>query len=357
MSKESQEEIKIFTCENCGANMVFDIKSQALKCPYCNTEKELIAEGKVQEYDFSTIRPSSEKASWSHDVEIMSCKNCGAEIVIDSHTTALHCSYCGSSNILKTKQSAGIKPEAILPFKIEKQQAMEELSKWMKYRWLAPNNLKNLYQSDKLQGIYIPYWTYDAMTSSRYRAYGGRYHYEMREINGKKERIQKVHWHPVSGHLHHFFDDVLINASHHYTDTLMNKVEPFNTDRLIPYRSEYLSGYMAEHYSLGVQEGFSMAKHKMEHTLEETARFEILQHYDTVRDIRLQTCYDQMTFKHVLLPIWTANYQYNGKDYRYIINGETGRIHGTYPYSWVKITLLTLLGMILIYFIFIYFNY
>ena len=161
MSEEKQEDIQVFTCENCGGNMVFDIKSQALKCPYCETEVAIDHEGEVHEYDFSNVSTLEEKSNWNEDVEVITCESCGAETVVDKHITALHCSYCGSSHVLKTKQSAGIKPEAILPFKIEKHQAMEELSKWVKYRWLAPNDLKLLYQSDKLQAVYVPYWTYE----------------------------------------------------------------------------------------------------------------------------------------------------------------------------------------------------
>ncbi len=356
MSEEKQEDIQVFTCENCGGNMVFDIKSQALKCPYCETEVAIDHEGEVHEYDFSNVSTLEEKSNWNEDVEVITCESCGAETVVDKHITALHCSYCGSSHVLKTKQSAGIKPEAILPFKIEKHQALEELSKWVKYRWLAPNDLKLLYQSDKLQAVYVPYWTYDANTSSTYTARGGRYYYETREINGKKEQVQKVRWYPVSGQLHQFFDDILVNASHHYSNTIMCGVEPFNTDRVEPYQSEYISGYMAERYSLSVQEGFTFAKQKINRELEEAARLEVLRYYDTVSGIHVQTHYDHVTFKHVLLPIWTTTYDYKGKQYQYIINGETGRIHGTYPYSWVKITILIILGIIAIYFIFVYFN-
>lgn len=356
MSEAKHEEIEVFTCENCGGNMVFDIKTQSLKCPYCETQVAIQAEGEVQEYDFSFVKDLEEQSTWNDEVEVISCESCGAETVVDKHVTALHCSYCGSSHVLKTKQSAGIKPEGILPFKLEKHQAMEELAKWMKYRWLAPNDLKLLYQSDKLQAIYVPYWTYDANTFSTYTARGGRYYFETREINGKKEQVQKVRWYPVSGQIHQFFDDVLVNASHNYNDNIMRGVELFNTDRLQPYQSEYISGYMAERYRLGVTEGFTHAKQKMYQELEEAVRQDVLRRFDTVSGINLHTYFDDVKFKHVLLPIWTATYDYKGKQYQYIINGETGQIHGTYPYSWIKISLLIILGLIAIWFIFVYCN-
>lgn len=356
MSDQNTKDVEVYLCENCGGNLVFDIQSQSLKCPYCETVVQIDQSGEVKEYDFSHVFKLEEQSEWNADVEVIRCESCGAETVVDKHVTALHCSYCGSSHVLKTKQSAGIKPEGVLPFKIDKHQAMDEMGKWMKRRWLAPNDLKLLYQSDKLQAVYIPYWTYDARVYCTYTGRGGRYYYETREVNGKKETIQKIRWYPVSGHLNEFFDDVLVNASAHYSDHIMSGVEPYNTDRVQPYKAEYLSGYLAERYQLGVKEGFRTAQHKIEHELENQAHNEILRRFDTASGICIHSQYDDVTFKHVLLPIWSAKYDYKGKEYQYIINGETGRIHGTYPYSWVKITFLVILSAIVIGFFFLYLN-
>ena len=356
MDGHQKEEVEVFTCENCGGNMIFDIKSQSLKCPYCETEVKIDNSGDVLEYDFSNVSRLEAQSDWNEEAEVIKCESCGAETVVDRQSTAIHCSYCGSSHVLKTKQSAGIKPEGVLPFKIDKHQAMEEMSRWMKRRWLAPNDLKLLYQSDKLQAVYVPYWTYDAQTYSTYTGQGGRYYYETREVNGKKETIQKIRWYPVNGQLHEFFDDVLVNASAHYSDQIMSGVEPYNTDRIEPYKPEYLSGYLAERYYLGVSEGFSCANQKMVRELESMAHHEIMCRFDTARNVVVRTQYQNVTFKHVLLPIWCANYDYKGKNYQYIINGETGRVHGTYPYSLVKITVLIILGALALYLFFVYFN-
>ena len=356
MDGHQKEEVEVFTCENCGGNMIFDIKSQSLKCPYCETEVKIDNSGDVLEYDFSNVSRLEAQSDWNEEAEVIKCESCGAETVVDRQSTAIHCPYCGSSHVLKTKQSAGIKPEGVLPFKIDKHQAMEEMSRWMKRRWLAPNDLKLLYQSDKLQAVYVPYWTYDAQTYSTYTGQGGRYYYETREVNGKKETIQKIRWYPVNGQLHEFFDDVLVNASAHYSDQIMSGVEPYNTDRIEPYKPEYLSGYLAERYYLGVSEGFSCAKQKMVRELESMAHHEIMCRFDTARNVVVRTQYQNVTFKHVLLPIWCANYDYKGKNYQYIINGETGRVHGTYPYSLVKITILIILGALALYLFFVYFN-
>ncbi|HAX72975.1 MAG TPA: hypothetical protein DCY20_05575 [Firmicutes bacterium] len=339
-------DIDVYTCEQCGGDMIFDIKVQALKCPYCEHVCEIGGQEQVKEYNFSEVSQLEFKSNWNDEVEVINCESCGAQTVIGRDQTAICCSYCGSSHVLKTKQSAGIKPEGVIPFKIETYQAQDIMQTWFKKRWLAPNNLKLLYQSEKMTGVYVPYWTYDADTFSTYSGQGGRYYYETREVNGKRQQIRKVRWYPVKGQINRFFDDVLVNGSKHFNDSLMNGIEPFNTvTDLEAYAPQYLAGYVAEKYSYGVKESFEVAKQKMNSEIENDAEEEILSRYDTVRRVSVKTQYHHVTFKHVLLPVYHATYTYQGKNYEYMINGESGKISGTYPYSWVKITFLVLIGV------------
>ncbi|MGL4337221.1 MAG: hypothetical protein ACRCST_10040 [Turicibacter sp.] len=344
-----QNEVEVFNCESCGGAMTFDVKTQALKCPYCESERVIEDARPVKEYDFSEVSSMEEKSSWNDEVEVIECESCGGQTVVERHQTAAFCSYCGSSHILKSKQNAGIKPEGILPFKIDQHQAHDVMEKWFKQRWLAPNNLKVLYQSEKLQGIYVPYWTYDAQTHGVYNGQGGRYYRVTQEVNDKKQTVTKVRWYNVHGSVSHFFDDVLVNGSEHFNNSVMAGVEPFNTiDRLELYKPEYLAGYQAERYSHGVKECFNVAKGKMQQQLEEDARAEVLMHYDTARGITVRSHFNHVKFKHVLLPVYSAQYDYKGKKYKFVINGETGRIDGTYPYSWVKIMLVVMFGILVV---------
>jgi len=345
-SINNEDSSQVYLCSGCGGNMEFDIPSQKMKCPYCQTEVDIQDDKSlIKEYDFNDIKNIESTSTWNNEVSVIKCDGCGAESVVEKDQTALFCSYCGSSHVLASKQSAGIRPEAILPFKIDIHKARELFEKWIRSRWLAPGSLKKFYQSDKLKSVYVPYWTYDADTYNSYTAEGGKVYYVDVERNGKKTRERRVRWYRVNGRFERFFDDVQVNASKNFDESLMRKIEPYNTKELEPYKPEYISGYTAERYSLGVAECFETAKRKMYDALTDDVRNIVLKKYDEVRNIRIDVRYSNVKYKHVLLPVWTAYYDYNGKKYIYIINGQSGIVSGNSPLSPVKIALLVLLGI------------
>ncbi len=338
--KGQEETSQVFLCSGCGGNMEFDVSVQRLKCPYCGTEMDIRSEETIKEYDFDDVVELEKESEWNAEVNVVKCDACGAETVIGKDETAVHCSYCGSSHVLESKQSAGIKPEAILPFKVDKHEAKELFQKWIARKWLAPGHLKHLYQSEKLISVYIPYWTYDSNVFATYTAQGGKHYYQTVVRGGKRTRVRKTRWYTVRGRISKFFDDVLVNASKNYDDNLMNKIEPFDTKELEPYKPQYISGHTAERYSRGVVEGFNFAKEKMETILKEDVKKQVLRHYNDVRNIMLKARYTDVKYKHVLLPVWTSQYEFNNKKYRYMINGQTGKVCGKSPVSWAKIGII-----------------
>lgn len=337
----------VYLCVGCGGNMEYDSTSQSLKCPYCGATAEIRSEGAViNEYDFDDVAQREEQSVWNQEVSVVKCEGCGAETVVERDQTALRCNYCGSSHVLESKQTAGIKPEAVIPFQIDKHRNRELFENWIKSRWLAPNNLKRMYQSDKVLAVYVPYWTYDANTDNYFTAEGGEHYYEEVERDGERVREQRTRWYHVQGSFQMFFDDVQVNASRNYHNDLMQKLEPYDMTGLKPYQPQYISGFMAERYSRGVVEGFDLAKRKIDGELYQEVRDRVRRRYDEVRSIQIDTGYSDIKYKHILVPVWTAQYDYNGKKYRYLVNGQTGRVSGEAPLSPVKIALLVLLGLI-----------
>ena len=344
--QEEKIDSEVYICDSCGGNMEYDISSKMLKCPYCDATVEIVDEGNIKEYSFDSLKEDEEASPWNNEMDVIKCEACGAETVVSKEATAVSCTYCGSSHILSSKQNAGIKPEGVLPFIVDRHKAEEISQNWFKKRWLAPNDLKVLYQSEKLHPTYVPYWTYDSQTYSRYRGEGGENYEVTVERDGEEVTETRIRWYRVNGRINRFFDDILVNASKNYDDRLMNQIEPFDTKALKSYKSEYMSGYTAERYGKDVKSCFEMAKRKMNSEIKEDARKQILRRYDHARIISVDTNYTEVTYKHVLLPIWSTYYAYKGKKYQYIINGQTGEIKGKAPYSWIKITVLVLLVII-----------
>ncbi len=341
-------EEKIFKCENCGSSMEFDVKPQNLKCPNCDKiieiidDKSTIVEHTLTLEDRETIKTSVKTSS------TMECKGCGAHVEVEADCTAVECPYCGSSYVLAEKQEEVLVPDGVIPFKIEKVEVSKMIKKWISGRWLAPNKLKTLYQNDKVQGLYVPYWTFDSMVDCPYTAMGGRDRQVAYEDDeGKTKYKTETDWYFTQGRINHFFDDVQVNASKNMKDSLIRGIEPFNTKNVSTYSPNYLSGFSSETYSIGLEEGNIEAKNRMRNSLYPMAEEEVRRHYDKVKDVNLKPYFYGETYKHVLLPVYATSYGYNSKNYTVLINGETGRMKGDYPKSPVKIALLVILALII----------
>ena len=332
----------IYYCNNCGGIMEFDVKSQTLKCPNCATEVNIVDDKrKIVEHHFdqrvAKSIPATEKKS-----STMQCKGCGAKVEVSADCTATECPYCGSKYVLAGKQEEAILPDGVLPFKIEKKDVKVRFSTWLSKRWLAPSKLKNLYERDKIQGIYLPYWTFDADIICDYSAQGGKRRKEkVKKSDGSVTEKTVVDWYHTHGRIKHFFDDVLIKGSKNLKASLLKGIEPYDIKKdLASYSPEYLSGYSAECYSVSVDEAHKEACRIMENELESLARDDVRKRYDEVKDVRIAPTYQTETYKHILIPVYSTTYNYMDKKYTVLINGQTGKIKGDYPKSPVKIGII-----------------
>ncbi len=330
-----------FDCDGCGAHLEFDADEQAMKCPYCGTMvrvervKDPIVEHRLDEV------PS--RTGWERKATTIKCESCGATTVLGVEL-ADECAFCDSPMIKRLPQHEDIiTPENLVPFRIDHDEARTLYFHWIGRGFFRPGNLKKVARLDKLKGIYTPFWTYDCHTYSEWTATSGDYYYETESYttweNGervsKTRRVRKVRWYPSSGSRKGFYDDQLIVASKGIDYHLMFEIYPFHLDGLVTYKPEYLSGWLAEEYSIGVRQGWYIAKDNVKK--DEYKRCGNDVPGDTYRNLNVNTKFSDITYKHILLPIWTASYIYKGKLYHFLINGQTGELHGYKPISWAKV--------------------
>ena len=203
-------------------------------------------------------------------------------------------------------------------------------------------------------GIYVPFWTYDADTQSSYRGQRGEHYYETEwvnvTVNGKTERrqqqVQKTRWYAAQGRVSRQFDDVLVMASRSLPARLGNDLTPWDLGKLEPYTPDYLAGFQAEGYTVSLADGNACAHEVMAGVIEGDVRHDI--GGDVQRIDSINTDYSAETFKHILLPVWMAAYKYGGKSYRFLVNGQTGEVQGERPYSWWKIGFAVVLAAALV---------
>lgn len=341
----NKENINRFLCENCGANMVFDPKNGQLTCPYCGGTKAIERSGEaiVERDYYSYLRPDAERLQpMAQNAMQVTCETCGATVTFVPPETARNCDFCGGKIVAQPKSADPlVAPEGVLPFSVTAQVASGELKSWINSRWFAPNNLKILAQPDRVGSVYIPYWTFDADTYSRYTGQRGEYYYETQyyEENGeqKSRQVRHTSWYGAAGAVSRHFDDLYIPATKSLLPDYVKRLS-WEFKDLVPYEPAYLAGHKAQTYQVSLEEGFELFKQDATAIIYNDVRHDIGGDEQQVHGV--DTDYSNITFKHLLVPVYAGAYRYNNKVFQIVVNGRTGEVQGERPYSWLKIGLL-----------------
>ena len=186
-----------------------------------------------------------------------------------------------------------------------------------------------------LSGMYVPHWTYDASVTTEYTGQRGVHYYVPVSTGKGTVMVRRTWWTPVGGVVENAFDDILVLASHSLPRTYMEKLEPWGLSDLVPFQNEYMSGFRAESYQIGLEQGFSEARGQMAEPIRRTIRYHIGGDEQIIQSMHPE--FNDITFKHILLPVWISAYRYRNKPFRFLINARTGEVQGERPWSWIKI--------------------
>lgn len=351
--KDQELRVGTFTCVSCGADLKYKPGTRFLNCEYCGAKNEIpqIDEA-IEELDFHEFL--EKRATEDSTVECyVKCENCGASSTLEPNVTSALCPYCATSLVVENlHEETVIQPKSLLPFKIDKNVAKSEFRKWVNKLWFTPDDLKRAVLSfDYFKGIYIPYWTFDTDTDTNYVGQRGIHYYVTESYvtteNGKPvtrtRQVQRTRWSHASGNVRRLFDDILTVATKSLPEKYIYKLEPWDLQNLVPFDKSYLSGFITEKYRIELTEGFDIAKGIAETEIANLVRRDI--GGDEQRIISMNTNYKDIKFKHLLLPVYVSAYKFNGKIYKFLVNGRTGEVQGQRPYSWIKIT-LTAIGVL-----------
>ncbi|MFH6603251.1 DNA helicase PriA [Maribacter algicola] len=351
--EETQKSEHKKSCANCGAEMKFKPGSHQLKCEYCGYE-EFIEQAKssFEELELQHYLKAVGQNAYTETIDLLHCKNCGANQHVEENYKSLACVYCGEPLIREDVEKEGwIIPQAVLPFQLDAQKARSIFKNWVNGLWFAPNKLKRAaLDPEGLHGLYMPYWTFDANLYAAYQGQRGDYYYETQQIrtkNGTQTRqVRKTRWSHASGSVKGFIDDILINASEKKRREIPHNISHWNVKELVPFNSKYLSGFVTEKYTVSLKEGH----HRSFQEAKEIAHNWICRDIggDTQRILNADIKLSDETFKHILLPVYISSYRYNGREYNFYINGQTGALTGKRPYSFWKIFFLVLFILIII---------
>lgn len=381
-----------YPCENCGGSLQFAPGQNALVCPWCGHEQQISpgatraparqraggaegqdallgepATGRAIQWDAGHKSPQLAEIPLAQGLELdaasdltelvrtLSCPNCGAKIEGEIARHAGACPFCATPVVTDTGSTRHIKPQGVLPFVLTEPQAKAALDDWLRGLWFAPNGLVQYARKGRrMQGVYSPFWTFDADTRSSYRGQRGDHYYETvyvtREVDGRMQRVpqqvMRTRWTPRSGRVARSFNDVLVLASTSLPRRFTDALAPWDLSHLAAYDPRYLSGFTAEGYTVALADGHRIARREMAGVIAMDIRRDIggdVQRIDSV-----STEHSAETFKHILLPVWLAAYRYNGKSYRFVVNGQSGKVQGDRPWSVWKIALAVLAALLVL---------
>ena len=315
--------------------------------------------GAVVEKDLAAALSDTGKAhGYGREMKAVACKSCGATTNVDPTVAATECPFCASPQVLEQKVDPNlIQPESVIPFQLTQDQAYENYRKWLGKGFFRPKDVLQSSGASQIHGVYLPFWTFDAHADSRWTAESGYHYYETEHYtateNGKSVRktrqVQKTRWQPSSGSHSDNYDDVLVTGSTSGDQGILRAVSKFETGKLVAYKPEFLSGWAAEAYRIPLADAWVKGQENIRG--DERGKCARQVPGDTHRNLNVRTQLSKSTFKHVLLPLFLANYRYNTKLYHFMVNGQTGAVQGQAPVDWIKVLIvvvivLAILGVI-----------
>jgi len=329
-------DIKEYKCPNCGGAVKFDSSSQRMKCPYCDAEFEIAA---LEEYQKQLQVAEKDNVNWDgktaaqeweenelDDLSTGSCPSCGAELLGDKNTAAMVCPNCGNSQIVLKRLTGLLKPEYLIPFKLDKKVAVEALKNFYKGKRLLPNCFKEDNRVNSIQGVYLPYWLFDANAQGniRYKATKVKSWSDANYIYTKTDFYSVVR----GGSLQ--FEKIPVDGSERMDDNYMDAIEPFDYSQLKDFQTAFLSGYLTEKYDVDAEKSKERAVKRIKATLE-TEFAKSVTGYSSVRTESSTVGVENGKVSYSLFPVWILNTKYNKENYMFLMNGQTGKLIGKLP--------------------------
>lgn len=328
-----------YKCPCCGGGIEFNSQSQNMKCPYCDTEfevdaiKEFNELSQPEEDDFSWNNPDSRWSAEEQDgMKVYSCENCGGQIVADETTSASACPYCDSPIVMSGQFEGGLKPDLIIPFKIDKEGAKEALKNFMKGKFLLPRNFADENRIEEIKGVYVPYWLFDCEADAKLNFKATK----TRSWRSGDYAYTETKYYMIirSGDIS--FDKVPVDGSNKMPDSLSEAIEPFNYNDCKEFLPAYLAGYLSDKYDVDAEASQPRANERIKtSTLQEFKN--TVNGYDSVIPEKVNIKLKNGKIRYALLPVWMLNTKYKGEMYKFSMNGQTGKFVGNLPADWGKL--------------------
>ena len=324
-----------FKCPSCGGAVGFDSDIQKMKCPYCETEfdveavkalDDILKNEKPDELVWETQAGSQWQEGEEENLRSYVCKSCAGGIVGDANTAATSCPYCGNPVVMTGQFSGALRPDVVIPFKLNKEMAKMGLMKHLKGKFFLPKVFKNQNHIDEIKGIYVPFWLFDADADGdvRYKAT------KFRSWSDSKYNYTETSYYSVYRAGSMSFERIPVDGSSNMPDDLMESIEPYNYANAVDFQTAYLAGYLADRYDVTADQSISRANARVKQSTEDAFKSTV-NGYTSITTEGSSVRISNGKAKYALYPVWILNTTWRGKKYIFAMNGQTGKFVGDLP--------------------------
>lgn len=314
-------------CPCCGAPLFYNTKDNHFKCEYCDSMFTLKDLEKAKDASFKETKKDNTNEIYTS----YKCGNCGAEIIADEHTASTFCLYCGNAAILKNKLSGEFKPDKMIPFKTDKETAINAFKGLSKGRPLIPKSFISEKNIDKITGLYVPFWLYKIKTSGSLNATGIR----VKTWSSGDMRYTKKDFYDLKRTGEMCYEKIPVDGSTRFNNEIMNTIEPFDYNYLIDFNYRYLSGFLSEKYDISKEDCFNIAKDRALESAK-SLMYNDMGNYTTKTITSNTISAENQNIEYALLPVWMVNVKYKNKFYLFAMNGQSGEFIGNIPLDKTK---------------------
>lgn len=324
-----------YKCPSCNGEIVFDSDTQKMVCPYCDTEFDVET---LKEYDEELRKPSDDSMEWekfegnawsgaeSENVVSYTCSSCGGEIIGDKTTAATSCPYCGNPVVLQGQFKGKLRPDWVIPFKLNKDAAKAALTSHLQGKRLLPKLFKDKNRIEEIKGIYVPFWLYDCKADARFKYKATN----VRMWSDRNYNYTETSYFLVVREGNVGFSLVPADGSEKIPDELMESIEPYDYSAAVDFQTAYLSGFFAERYDVDAEAGSVRANERIRNSTKSMFD-QSVRGYTSVIPETASIKLSKGRIRYALLPVWLLNTKYEGKMYTFAMNGQTGRFVGNLP--------------------------
>jgi DNA-directed RNA polymerase subunit RPC12/RpoP len=322
-----------FKCPNCGGPIRFNVGTDEMVCPYCDSVISIEALKLLDEVPEQESEPLSwgyESTEWGAEEQegmvVYSCRSCAGEIIADETLGATSCPFCDNPVVMTSKFSGSLKPDLVIPFKLDKKQAIEALQKHYLGKKLLPDVFKQQNHLEEVKGVYVPFWLFDAETDAKVRYLATR----IRHWSDSSYRYTETNFYHVFREGEIGFNYVPADASSAIDDILMQSIEPFKMEEAVDFKTAYLAGFFANKYDVEAKESAVIANQRIKNSTEASFA-QTVKNYATVIPERIDIKLNSGEMNYALLPVWLLSTKWQDKSYVFAMNGQTGKFVGDLP--------------------------